>query len=392
MTESSMQIAFGKTAVPALHHVAIPPAQRSVIEISYRSDARFRDFVEAHPEALIYHHPAWLQALAEEYGREAVALACVDGQGRISGVLSLMETRGLPFGWRGEEFGPRLSSLPRTPCAGPLCADEESAKLLMDAALERVRNKKRFHLQIKSFLSPDSASSQGLIAVPWKYFYAIELPESPDKLRFGNAATRHRINWAVKKAQKLGVEVRPAETEAELAAWYRLHLETMRWHCAPPRPYRFFAALWRLLKPTGQIELLLAEIGQGKNRQLLSGYLLLKCSRTVHCYVNGRRRERLGLHPNDLLQWHAIHSACSDGFSRYDFGEVDEGQSGLAEFKTKWGARSFPSFRYYYPQAPPAGDVSTGESSLLRKLARSSWQHVPLSMTEVLGDKLYRYL
>ena len=36
------------------------------------------------------------------------------------------------------------------------------------------------------------------------------------RLRFGNASRQHRVNWAVNKAGKLGLEVRDADTEEDL--------------------------------------------------------------------------------------------------------------------------------------------------------------------------------
>jgi hypothetical protein len=55
------------TEPPALHSV---PGTRysglSVIEVDPESDACWQAFVAAHPDALIYHHPAWLRVLGEE--------------------------------------------------------------------------------------------------------------------------------------------------------------------------------------------------------------------------------------------------------------------------------------------------------------------------------------
>src|SRR5207245_2008081 len=77
-----------------------------------------------------------------------------------------------------------------------------------------------------------------------------------------------RIRWSVNKAAKLGVQVRTAEDEHDLRAWYQLYLETMRWNTVPPRSYRFFEALWRELHAVGLIRLLLA--GQRVAGQTLS--------------------------------------------------------------------------------------------------------------------------
>ena len=38
-----------------------------VVEIDWRTDPRWRDFVRLHPQATIYHRPEWLYALSIEY-------------------------------------------------------------------------------------------------------------------------------------------------------------------------------------------------------------------------------------------------------------------------------------------------------------------------------------
>ena len=50
--------------------------QLRVIELDPQADPRWEAFVSIHAEGLIYHHPAWLQALEHEYGHRPVALAC----------------------------------------------------------------------------------------------------------------------------------------------------------------------------------------------------------------------------------------------------------------------------------------------------------------------------
>jgi len=375
-------------AFPASGHGSL-----RVREASSSDEPRWAEFVDAHPGAMIYHHPAWVAALQEEYGRKSSTLICEDGEGRLRGVLSLLETRGLPFNWNGNATGRRLASLPRTPLAGPLALDQEAAAELLNAASRRVSAHPGRQLQVKSLDDSLSTHIPALAMAPWKDIYVLDLPPHPSELSWGSKEKRHRIRWAVNRAIKSGVEVREAGSESDLRAWYQLYLETMRWHGSLPRPYRFLQSLWNRLRPLGRMTLLLAEHCQPPEQApvLLAGYLLLMCGQTMHCYLNGRRRDSLALHPNDLLQWHAIHEACRLGFRSYDFGEVEAGQRGLAEFKTKWGAKPVPSFRYYYPATRrlPAQSASPG---LAYSLATRMWRYMPLPATAAVGDWLYSYL
>jgi CelD/BcsL family acetyltransferase involved in cellulose biosynthesis len=114
-----------------------------VAELDPRSDPRWEAFLGTHPNALVYHHPAWLDALSREYGEEPLGLACEDFDGALRGVLPLFRARGLPFRVEGQGSGRRLTSLPRTPVAGPVATDRDATLALVTAAVERAQNAAR---------------------------------------------------------------------------------------------------------------------------------------------------------------------------------------------------------------------------------------------------------
>ena len=70
----------------------------SIKETNPPLDPRWESFVMQHPEASVYHHPAWLSALEQEYRQQCVHLICEDSSGKLYGIFPLMYTRGLPFG------------------------------------------------------------------------------------------------------------------------------------------------------------------------------------------------------------------------------------------------------------------------------------------------------
>ena len=366
------------------------PADLRIVEIDPSRDSRWDDFIRAHPDGLVYHHSAWLRTLACEYDNGSVALACADADGRLHGILPLAYTRGTPFGLGGAGAGRRLASLPRTPLAGPLGTNRAVAALLA-AAMERVAAEPGVRLQIKPAGELDEVP--GLMEAPWRMNYVLDLPDDPDKIRFGSSHHHARIKWAANKATKSGVHVRPAESEDELRAWYRLYLNVDRRRLQPPRPYRFFEAAWRLLRPLGMMRLLVAEQTIGETSEVIAGSVLLMLGRTVFYAFNGSLPEALHAHPNDLIQWHAIHQASAEGFARYDFGEVADANHDLAAFKEKWGTEARRLRRYYYP-APPDVESdypSLGSDNFLSRAATAGWHHLPFAATTYIGDRVYRY-
>lgn len=381
-----------------------------VVQVDFRSDPRWLEFISCHPDALIYHHPGWLAALEAEYGQKCVSLACEDANGRFRAVLPLFYTKGLLFTLGRMATGKRVSSLPRTPIAGPLAATEEAAVAIIEHVAKMADSQPRVELEIKTHVPHLERSVSSLSCVTWRPTYVKELPpvmegapwesfsenlrlpractscEGCRRLRFGNAKRQHRVNWAVNKARKLGLQVREAQTEEDLQKWYPLYLLTMRHNAVPPRSYRFFRALWTSLRPIAAMKLLLAERERDEQIEIIAGSILLQFGRTVFYAFTGCAPEDFCLHPHDILQIEAIRSACRSGFRWYDFGEVTEDHEALAQFKTKWGGDPTPLFRYYYPS--PKTEISGQETKIGASL-RKIWRMLPPKATAILGDFIY---
>jgi len=384
-----------------------------VVEVDFRRDPRWEKFISSHPDALIYHHPGWLSALESEYRQKCISLACEDERGQLSAVLPLFYTRGLPLKLGSIATGRRLSSLPRTPIAGPLALTQEAAAAIVQYAIELASSQPGVQLEIKTRIADLDKSVGALTCTPWRPTYVEELPPMVEgavwqdfwenlrlprncttcqgcrRLRFGNARRQHRVNWAVNKAIKLGLEVRDAETEEDLAQWYGLYLLTMRHNAVPPRPYRLFQSLWSSLRPAGKMRLLLAEQSKIDEKRMVAGSILLQFGQTVFYAFTGCAPGDFCLHPHDILQIEAIRSACRSGFRWYDFGEVAEGHEDLAQFKTKWGGDPKGLYRYYYPA--PVEQKSGGDGRVVSS-ARRIWRSLPPRATAVLGDLIYRHM
>ena len=357
----------------------------NVVEMDPLGDPDWKAFVEGRRDGLIYHHPEWLEALELGYGHSPVGLACRGTSGELLGVLPLCEARGLLS-------GRRLVSLPHTPVAGPLTTGPAATTALLRAAIRRTKGPHASRLQIKARSAELDGLVDGLVGRPWSETYARELPARTEELRFGNSRNHSRLKWAMNKAQRDGVEARDAASEADLRAWYRLYLITMRSHAVPPRPYAFFQALWTSLRPKGLMRLLLAERREGGHLRLLAGSMFLSAGETYFYAFNGCERRDFELRPNYLIQWRAIHDACEAGMRWYDMGEVEPGQDGLAMFKHKWGARPHALHRYYFPAPQELERGLLREGSRTRELGAAAWRRLPLSVTARVGESLYRYL
>src|SRR5947209_2078950 len=294
-----------------------------VIEVDPQTDLRWEAFVTSAPACPSpVYNPEWLKVLEEVYDSKPVHLACEDASGQMVGILPLFYRRG----WRS---GRSFTSV----FTGPLAYDDQARAALVQAAIERTRAVYGAQLHLKAMSNALDGLVEGVVGVPAYETYLLALPERPDLLRLDSSIKR-----AINKATRLGVQVRQAETERELQAWYELYVQTVRKFILLPIPYRYYKLVWRRLHSRGLMRLLLAEHIEAGRRRLLGGILLLLYGQTVSFGYGGWREEDQALRPNDVLHWRAIQDACADGFRWYDFGDVDLGNQGLARYKSKWGA------------------------------------------------------
>ncbi len=369
----------------------MPSPDTMIVEVDPWKDPRWEAFVLGHPDATIYHHPAWLKALAREYRQRSLFLACQDSDGTLQGVFPLMFTRGLPLS-RGPLTGPRLSSLPRTPLAGPLAADPAALSALVREAL-RQASVRSVRLQIKAQAEELNDGIEEIARKAWRHSYIVPLAGKPGQpYQIPGSQNRSSIKRSIKKAIASRVRTRPAETEGDLRIWYRVYLETMRRNVVPARSYRFFLALWELMRSTEMMRLLLAEQQTAAGSRIIGGHLFFTFGSTVTYAFGASHASDFALRPNDIIMWQAINDASMAGYKSVDLGEVPEGDDDLARFKSKWGAEPVRLYRYYFPDFPDAEHSSdkTGGSALV--LARKIWSQLPLGMTSWLGDKMYTYL
>ena len=380
-----MALEYSVQIAPAVE--SLPPGM--IVEVDPWEDPRWEAYVVRHPAATIYHHPAWLKVLEREYRQRSLFLACENPDGLLQGVLPLLYTRGVPFS-RSRLTGPRLSSMPRTPMAGPLASDHATLCALLREARQRASHDS-VRLQIKPEPNESHGCVDGMVRKAWRRTYIVPLVGEPgQRYQIPGGQNRSSIKRSINKAIANGVRTRFAETEKDLRAWYRLYLETMRRNLVPPRHYRFFLSVWELMRTNGMMQLLLAEQHTAAASRIIGGHLFFAFGATVTYAFGASRAADFALRPNDIIMGQAIDNASMAGYRYVDLGEVPEGDYDLARFKTKWGAEPTPLYRFYFPDFPDDSSEKTPGSMSL--LARKIWSHLPLSITAWLGDRIYSYM
>ncbi|MDP4115105.1 MAG: hypothetical protein Q8903_03175, partial [Bacteroidota bacterium] len=168
------------------------------------------EFLKGNEKASFYHHPLWLKILSMESGQPYYCLISRDGSGLINGILPLLKTRGIPFNSFGALSSRRISSLPRTPFAGPLTLSQQVAAEMVEKAIEIQNENPNYLLQLKTDYKIDYPDS-GLRTIEWRKSFIKKIPGPEESLKFEDHRADKNILKNVRKAEQANIKFRQAK-------------------------------------------------------------------------------------------------------------------------------------------------------------------------------------
>ena len=283
------------------------------------SDPRWRAFVEAHPQATPFHHPAWAQLVADCYGFRAFALTESSADGRIVGGVPVVEVRHV-IGQR------RWVSLPFTDACEPLLAPGTPPLQLRDAFAAALTRSGAASLELRGTLEGTAATGAAALG------HTLRLEADADAI---HERFHARVRRAIRQAERAGLQVRIGASQSDLVeTFFALHVQTRRRLGVPVQPRRFFRLVWDRMIAAGLGSVILAEA----DGRAIGGLVLLHWGSTTVYKFGASDADSWRLRPNHLLMWHAIRGAAEAGYRRFDFGRTDVDTEGLREFKRSWGS------------------------------------------------------
>jgi len=340
-------------------------------------DASLSASLEQQATQILYYNQAWLDLISKLYGYKLLLLTTANEEGHATGFLPLcLMTSPLT--------GKRLVSLPFSDRCPLLAEDERSANDLIDQAIRLAQERRVRYLELRSGLNEMLEARADLVRSDLYVRWLMPLAASPDLLW---SSLRKPIQHQIKKAQKLGVQVRIAESREDVEQYYRLHLQTRcKKHGMPAQPRQYFYNAWDALATSDKMKVLLAEY-EGK---VIAGMVLFASGTTVQYAYGASDEQYLQLAPNNLLMWTALSWGSNHGYATLDMGRTSCDNEGLMEFKRRWGAVKETLPYYYYPQME--GLATTSEQSRKFRLLTNCWRRLPLQVAGPLGGALYRHL
>jgi lipid II:glycine glycyltransferase (peptidoglycan interpeptide bridge formation enzyme) len=195
---------------------------------------------------------------------------------------------------------------------------------------------------------------------------------------------RSQVQRNVRRAEReQKISIRRAGSARDLTrGFYSLHVQTRRRQGMPVQPRRFFEALWTHLLEPGDGYLLLAYA----DGEAVAGAVFLAGSSTITYKYGASNATFWRLRPNHLLFWHALRTACEDGYRWFDFGRSDLSDHGLRDFKSGWAAQEQPLLYTTLAERAPEHRSGRGVAAARALLRRS-----PGWACRAAGELFYRY-
>ncbi|MCD4670345.1 MAG: GNAT family N-acetyltransferase, partial [Actinomycetia bacterium] len=332
------------------------------------SSWQWNDFVTTHPKATIFHHPAWAKLLAECYGFRPFVLVTYDQSGNLSAGQPFLVVRSLLTGYR-------WISLPYSDYCNPLYTDPSSLERLTDKLVQLSQNKKTPRLSVRWNLPARSS----ITSYSHYALHQLALGTSAE-WQEQRLSRMHRKN--IRAAQRNGVRVEQGTSLEHTEEFYRLQLQTRHRKGLPAQPWRFFRLLKELVFDQDLGFILLAY----REEECLAGMVCLHWQQLLMCKYAASREEALKLRPNNLLFWTAIRWGIEHGYEVLDMGRSALENTGLREFKTRWGATEQPLV-----YSTLAGSATEKRDGHIMRVLNTVIRNSPVWMSRITGEFLYRH-
>jgi lipid II:glycine glycyltransferase (peptidoglycan interpeptide bridge formation enzyme) len=244
---------------------------------------------------------------------DVVRLGLVEG-GRLKAAISILKLK-IPFAKKCIFYAPR----------GPAVdfSDRDSFFELMDGVREKAEEEGAIFLKVDPDIeegeeegsllkeygfSPPATECHPIGAQP-KTVFRLSLDKSLEEIM---ARFHHKTRYNIRKAKKEGVVVKESK---DIAAFYKLLVETSRRQRFAIYPFWYYEALYNELVPKSLGRLFLAEV----DRKPIAGIFLYIFAKKCWYAYGASSYEHRSLFPSNLLQWEAIVFAKSMECVWYDF-------------------------------------------------------------------------
>ncbi len=331
-------------------------------------------FVAVTEDATFFHQAALPSLIARVFGHcDRSALALQDGA--VVAVLPLLEVR-------TRLFGHTLTSLPFCVYGGPLAAEPDAARALLDHASGLLRKTGAAALEVRGLdPAPDSwfADPPAWPARADLYATFRKRISRDDEANFKAIPRKQRA--VLRKGIERGLR---AESRHDVRHVYRIYAESVRNLGSPVFPRRWFEGLLTTFPDATDATL----VSDGD--EPVAAVLNLHWRDQVLPYYGGGVAAARQCHAYDYMYWDVMRRAAARGATLFDFGRSKVG-TGAYSFKKNWGFQPTP-LTYRFHLRPGAAIPENNPLNPKYRLMIAGWKRLPLPVAGWLGPRLVRGL
>jgi len=340
---------------PRIHRLADPKA------------AAWDAFLTERGEGTFFHLSGW-RRIFEDVFRLRTHYLFAEREGRITGVLPLVEQKSLLFGHG-------LISAPFCVEGGPVAQDEASRAALDGAARELMDSTASRYIEYRSRTAsrPGWQVKSGLYAT-----FAREISTDHD----ADLTRIPRKQRAVLRKTLQG-DLR-TEVVNDPERFYPIYAASVHNLGTPVFSKAYFRALFQQFPGACDV-MVVSEAGRD-----VSAVLNFTYKDTVLPYYGGGLAAARKSGANDLMYWAVMRHAAERGLRRFDFGRSKVG-TGAFSFKKNWGFEPL-WLEYEYWLRDGASLPDNNSASPKYRFFVESWKRMPLALANLLGPLLIRHL
>lgn len=336
-----------------------------VLSCDESHQAEWNEFVETTCSASVYHRFEWRDINRRAFGHASAYLAAFEGD-HIRGIFPLVQVR-------SRLFGNLACSLPFVNYGGPCAHSPEVEAALVDAAKAVCDRWGVDYLEIRSrHCLVDLPTSEHKLSM------TVDLDPDPDVLWKG-FATAHRKD--IRQGYKRGMTARIGGPEL-LPDFYRVLSESWRDLGTPIYSRSYLDLVARTFEEVTRVCVVYA------GTEPAAASLHMVHGEVAEGLWLGSRAQFRDQHAGYVLYWEIIRDACEHGLKRFHLGRSTV-QSGGEVFKKKW--RAYPTQLYWQYVLRTRSDIpQLNVSNPKYRLAITTWRHLPLAVTQLVGPLIAR--
>lgn len=336
-----------------------------ISELNDFPDVAWDQFVEQHPDGQFFHLSSWGRVYQElNWVRPHFLKATRDNE--LVGVMPLAAVSvAMRRIW---------VSSPYCVHAGVLASDRQAEQALHQTAIEAARNDGARHLEIRQLSAAVVDSAEGHSYANFSRALATEIEDN-------RRAIPRKQRAVIRKAEAAGLETL---SEVDLPTFYQLYCRSMRSLGTPAYGETLFESIMRHFPQHTGLHAV------GRNNEILSVVLSFYFRGRVMPYYAGASESARAAKANDFMYWTLLLDALERNCDTFDFGRSMVG-TGAYAFKKNWGFEPQP-LNYTLTPLADASAAPLDPESTFNRLARQSWQRLPLAVANVLGPLVSRRL